>query len=136
VHTVAFHYDPKLDNQSEDPIAFAADIKELGLRTDISVNDVQQYEIYLSVKKHKPDFIVSRAHGASPWAVRTGVVALEAQIGIQIFGYEGLVKFGESIVLELRNRNFSTKIARHFKSPFTEAFEASEPFSKLLPEAA
>jgi nitrogenase molybdenum-iron protein alpha chain len=135
LHTAAFHFDPKLDNQSEDPISFAADILELGLRSDVSVNDIQQYEIYLAVKKFKPDFVISRAHGTSPWAVRTGVVAVEAQIGIQIFGYQGLVNLGRTIALELRNRNFSQKLARHFKSPFTEAFEASDPFAKLLPEA-
>ena len=63
LHTAAFHFDPKLDNQSEDPISFAADILELGLRSDVSVNDIQQYEIYLAVKKFKPDFVISRAHG-------------------------------------------------------------------------
>jgi len=136
VHTAAFHFDPRLDNQSDDPISFAADVQELGLRSDVSVNDIQQYEIYLTVKKLQPDFVVSRAHGASPWAVRTGVVAVEAQIGIQIFGYEGLVHLGRTIALELRNRNFSKKLAHHFESPFTETFEASEPFAKLLPEAA
>jgi nitrogenase molybdenum-iron protein alpha chain len=130
LHAVAYHYDPKLDNETDDDIATVADTKEF-VWDDIptSINDAQEMETYLILKQLKPDFIVSRAHGASPWAVRTGIPALEVSIGIPAMGYKGLVIFGERIVNELKNTNFVRKLGAKYESPFTEKYEKLKPFS-------
>lgn len=129
LHAVAYHYDPKLDNESDDAIAAVTDEEEFSWG-DIptSVNDGQEMETYLVLKQLKPDFIISRAHGASPWAVRTGIPALEVSIGIRAMGYKGLVDFGERIVNELKNTNFVRKFGARYKSPFTEKYENLKPF--------
>lgn len=131
LHTVAYHYDPRLDNQSDDLVAAATDAEELDDDVETTVNDAQQFETYLLVKKYRPDVIISRAHGASAWGVKTGIPAVEARISLQIFGYEGLVSFGRTLVYELSNTNFVKKISRRYQSPFTDEFEAKDPVSYL-----
>ncbi len=129
LHTVAYHYDPRLDNQSEDLIAAAADAEEFTESVETTVNDGQEFETYLIVKKANPDFIISRAHGASAWGVKTGIPAIEAGISMQIFGYKGLIDFGNTVVNELSNTNFVRKMSERYESPFTEEFEARDPHS-------
>jgi len=63
LHTVDYHYDLRLDNESEEAVVAATDVPT-------SINNVQQMETFLILKQNKPDFIILRAHGASPWAVR------------------------------------------------------------------
>jgi nitrogenase molybdenum-iron protein alpha chain len=129
LHAVAYHYDPKLDNNSDEKVAAAADAQELGLDVETSVNDAQQMETALVVQKYKPDFIISRAHEASPWAVRKGIPALEVKIGLSVMGYRALVEIGYYIAKELRNANFVRKLAARYESPFTEKYEELEPFT-------
>lgn len=131
LRTVAYHYDPKLDNQSDDLVAAATDAEEFDYNMEVSVNDAQQFETYLLVKNNKPDFIISRAHGASVWGVKMGIPAIEAKISLEVFGYAGLVSFGKIIVNELSNNNFVKKLGRRYESPFTDKFEQSEPYSYL-----
>lgn len=132
LHTVAYHYDPKLDNQSDDLVAAAKDAEEFEYDMDISVNDAQQFETYLLVKNNRPDFIISRAHGASVWGVKMGIPSIEAKISLEIFGYDGLVAFGRTILNELKNNNFVKKLGIRYESPFTDKFEKSEPQSYLM----
>lgn len=132
LHTVAYHYDPKLDNQSDDLVAAAKDAEEFDYDMEISVNDAQQFETYLMVKNNEPDFIVSRAHGASVWGVKMGIPAIEAKISLEVFGYDGLVAFGRTVVNELENNNFVKKLGRRYVSPFTNKFESSKPQSYLM----
>jgi nitrogenase molybdenum-iron protein alpha chain len=136
LHTSAYHFDPRLDNQSADSIGVVTDVREVGLSGSISVNDIQQFETHLLFQKFRPDFIVSRAHGGSPLAVSLGIPAVEATIGIQIFGYDGLVHFGQTIVQELENSNFIQKVSSRYRSPFLPAYEEQEPFIYLEKERA
>jgi nitrogenase molybdenum-iron protein alpha chain len=129
VHTVAYHYDPRLDNQSQDAISTEADVRELGLDGAASVNDGQQFETYLLCKKTRPDFVISRLHGASEWALRLGINALEAEISLQLFGYAGLVRLGRRLAAEAANSAFARQLGARYVSPFSAAFEAREPFS-------
>ncbi|MDR0570374.1 MAG: oxidoreductase [Clostridiales Family XIII bacterium] len=128
-HAVAYHYDPRLDNQSDDLVAAAADALELDDDIDTTVNDAQELETYLLVKREKPDLILSRAHGASAWGALCGVPAVEGRISLHIFGYPGLVALGRVIEEELANRNFVRKLGAVFRSPFTEEFERRDPHS-------
>ncbi len=131
LHTVAYHYDPRLDNQSDEIVAAAADAREFDEDVVTTVNDIQQVENYLIVKDVKPDFIVSRAHSTSTWGVKTGIPAIEARIGLQIFGYKGLVSFGHYVANELANTNFIKKLSARYQSPFTKDFENRSPYSFL-----
>lgn len=129
LHAVAYHYDPKLDNNSDEKVAAATDVEELGLDVPTSVNDAQQMETNLVIEKYKPDFIISRAHEASPWAVRKGIPSLEVKIGLNVMGYRALVEIGYYIAKELRNTNFVRKISERYESPFTKKYDTLEPFT-------
>ena len=131
IHTVAYHYDPHLDNESPDKVAAAADVYELDEDVATSVNDGQNMETMITLKHNKPDIVISRAHKASAWAVRNGITALEVRIGLPMVGYRGLVEFGELVVKTLANTNFERKFGARFRLPFTEAYLNSEPFSFL-----
>jgi nitrogenase molybdenum-iron protein alpha chain len=133
LHTVGYHFDPRLDNQSDEPVAAAADAQDFD-DVDTSVNDIQTMENYLVVKKLKPDFIVSRAHGDGCWAVKLGIPDIEGRIGLQIFGYKGLVSFGRAVANELENLNFVRKMHAQYVSPFTEEYEDQDPFFALEPD--
>ena len=129
IHTVAYHYDPHLDNESPDKVAAATDVYELDEDVATSVNDGQNMETMITLKHNKPDIVISRAHKASAWAVRNGITALEVKIGLPMVGYRGLVEFGELVIKTLANTNFERKFGARFKVPFTEAYLNSEPFS-------
>ncbi|MDR1570911.1 MAG: oxidoreductase [Clostridiales Family XIII bacterium] len=130
LHAVGYHYDPRLDNQSDDPVAAAADARDFE-DVPTSVNDIQTMENYLLIKKLKPDFIVSRAHGDGCWAVKMGIPDIEGRIGLQVFGYKGLVSFGRVIADELENLNFVKKLHARYESPFTKEYEAWDPYFAL-----
>ncbi|MDR3303012.1 MAG: hypothetical protein LBS86_01225, partial [Treponema sp.] len=67
LHTIAYHYDPRLDNENQDEkVAAATDVIELKMDVSASVNDAQQVESNLLISKYKPDFIISRGHDATP----------------------------------------------------------------------
>ncbi|SHN51182.1 nitrogenase component 1 [Desulfitobacterium chlororespirans] len=134
LHAVGYHYDPRLDNQSDDPVAAAADARDF---EDIptSVNDIQTMENYLVIKRLQPDFVVSRAHGDGCWAVKMGIPDIEGRIGLQVFGYKGLVSFGRVIADELDNLNFVKKMHAHFEPPFTEEYEGFDPYFSLEDDA-
>jgi nitrogenase molybdenum-iron protein alpha chain len=129
LHAIAYHYDPRLDNADQrEKVAAATDIEELGIDVPASVNDAQQAETDLVIRKYKPDFILSRGHDATPYAVSKGIPAMDVDIGLIVMGYRGLAYFGDTLAELLRNTNFITKLGQHYQSSFTEAFERAEPF--------
>ncbi|MDR3364604.1 MAG: oxidoreductase [Clostridiales Family XIII bacterium] len=137
VHAVGYHFDPVLDqNNLESEIAAATDVKELKLDLDTSINDGQEMETYLLVKKYNPDFLLSRGHEASAWAMLQGIPALDSEIGFVIMGYRGLVEFGTTIVETLDSKNFVAKLGARYKSPFTDTYEGLSPFSFYEEDAA
>jgi nitrogenase molybdenum-iron protein alpha chain len=129
VHSVAYHYDPASDSDGgrEGPPAIA-DIDELGLDVDASVNNAQELETYLVIKKYRPDIVITRAHGAGSWAARVGVPCLDMGLGINIIGYRGLYLFASALETTLRNTNFFSKLGARYVSPFTDAFESLGPY--------
>lgn len=129
IHVVAYHYDPHLDNISDEKIAAATDVYELDEDVPTSVNDGQNMETMITLAHNKPDLVISRAHKASAWAVKQGITSLEVRIGLPMVGYRGLVEFGEQVVKTLANTNFERKFGARYVSPFTEAYLNSEPFS-------
>lgn len=130
LHTIAYHYDPRLDNAGqEEKVAAATDVKELGLDVPASVNDAQQVETDLVVRDYRPDFILSRGHDATPYFTQKGIPAMDVDIGLIVMGYRGLAYFGNCLVELLRNTNFISKLGQHYESPFTPSFDAAEAFA-------
>jgi nitrogenase molybdenum-iron protein alpha chain len=129
LHAIAYHYDPRLDNADQrEKVAAVTDIEELGIDVPASVNDAQQVETDLVIRKYKPDFILSRGHDATPYAVSKGIPAMDVDIGLIVMGYRGLAYFGDLLVEILHNTNFIRKLGQRYRSPFSEAFEQIEPF--------
>ncbi|MDR0853878.1 MAG: oxidoreductase [Clostridiales Family XIII bacterium] len=136
VHTVAYHYDPVLDqNNLENEIAAACDVKELKLNVDASINDAQEMETNLLIKHYQPDFLLSRGHEAVAWALMQGIPAMDSEIGFVVMGYRGLVEFGTTLVELLENTNFVKRLGERYKSPFTAEYENLNPFSFYREEA-
>jgi nitrogenase molybdenum-iron protein alpha chain len=123
-HVVAYHYDPRLDNQSPDPVAAAADAEELGYDFGVSVNDAQEHETYLLMRRHPADIFISRSHAGGLWAATTGMPTFEADIGLDAMGYKGLAALGRNLAARLANTNFTSNLGKWYKSPFTEKFES------------
>ncbi|MDR1136272.1 MAG: oxidoreductase [Clostridiales Family XIII bacterium] len=137
VHTIAYHYDPVLDqNNIDSDLAVVADVKELKLNLDVSVNDAQEMETNLLMKRYNPDFLLSRGHEAAAWAYRQGIPAMDSEIGFVIMGYRGLVEFGTTLVELLGNTNFVRKFGARYRSPFTREYENLNPFSFYRKEEA
>jgi nitrogenase molybdenum-iron protein alpha chain len=128
-HAVAYHYDPRLDGLSDEPVAAVADADEFGYDFTVTVNDAQEQETYLLMRKYPADIFISRSHGGGLWAARTGMPTFEAEIGLDIIGYKGLAAFGKNLVSRLANTNFTDNLGRWYRSPFTEAFENRDPCS-------
>ena len=128
VHAVAYHYDPLIDaTKDRSDRSMVADVKELGLDFSVTVNNAQQMETYLAVKKYKPDIVITRAHGAGCWAAFAGVPCLDPGLGINIIGYRGLYLFADAIASSLRNTAVFDALKARYRSPFTEEFESLPP---------
>ena len=130
VHAVSFHYDPLID-ATEDRTARSpvADAEELGIDYPVTVNNAQEMENYLIVKKYKPDIVVTRAHGAGSWSAFTGVPCLDPGLGINIIGYRGLYLFADALASSFRNTAVFDALKARYVSPFTDEFEALPPHS-------
>jgi nitrogenase molybdenum-iron protein alpha chain len=129
LHAVAFHYDPMLDNSNqEEEVAAATDVKELQLDVPTSVNDAQQAETDLIVRNFDPDFVLSRGHDMVTYFSKKGLPAMNVDIGLIVMGYRGLAYFADCLVELLHNTNLIKHLGEHYVSPFTEAFDGTEPF--------
>ncbi len=130
VNAVSYHYDPLIDatpNRYERPAV--ADVSELKLDVPVTVNNAQQMENYLVVKKYRPDIVITRAHGAGCWAAKAGVPCLDPGLGINIIGYRGLWLFADALAATFRNTAVFDTMKARYVSPFTDEFEALEPGS-------
>jgi nitrogenase molybdenum-iron protein alpha chain len=129
VHTVAYHYDPKIDNNSDDKIAAATDVEELGMDVNTSVSDVQTLEQLITLKNNWPDIVIGRAHNITAWAAQLGLPSIETKVGLRVAGYPGLIELGERLLRQLKNTNFEKKLKERYVSPFTSTYENLSPFS-------
>jgi nitrogenase molybdenum-iron protein alpha chain len=128
VHAVAYHYDPVSGDGSDgSDLSMVADNMELGLDPDTSVNNAQAIETYLVIRKYRPDIVISRAHGASCWAVKCGIPCLDMGLGMNIIGYRGLFLLGSAIEGVLRNTAFFEKLGARYRSPFSGTLEHLGP---------
>ena len=128
VHAVSYHYDPLIDATKDRYVRTpVADVKELGMNVSVTVNNAQQMETYLAVKKYKPDIVITRAHGAGCWSAYAGVPCLDPGLGINIIGYRGLYLFADALVAAFRNTAVCDALKKRYQSPFTDEFEALEP---------
>jgi nitrogenase molybdenum-iron protein alpha chain len=136
IHTVAYHYDPKLDNlYEEEKVAAATDVFELKLDVPTSVNDAQQQETNLITKQLNPDLVLSRAHEAGVMAQLQGRPALDAQIGLIVMGYRGLYRFAVLAHEALQTNNMVRHLGARYVTPFTPEYENLEPFQFYREEA-
>ncbi len=128
IHVVSYHYDPLIDATADrNARTMVADVKELNLDMSVTVNNAQQMETYLAVKKYKPDIVITRAHGAGCWAAKAGVPCLDPGLGINIIGYRGLYLFADAIASSLRNTAVFDAMKKRYQSPFTDEFESLPP---------
>lgn len=128
VHAVSYHYDPLIDETDDRNMRTpVADVKELGMDVSVTVTNAQQMEVYLAVKKYKPDIVITRAHGAGCWAAKVGVPCLDPGLGINIVGYRGLYLFADALVSAFRNTAVFDAMKKRYRSPFTDEFEALGP---------
>jgi nitrogenase molybdenum-iron protein alpha chain len=123
LHAVAYHYDPKLDNPNDqEPVAAYADVVELGLDIDTTVNDGQALETRQLIEKYKPDFIVTRGHGANCIASTFGIPSYSCEIGLLLTGYRGLAMLVTTLADAISNTNLYKKIAKEYDAPYSDYY--------------
>ncbi|GMO25230.1 MAG: nitrogenase component 1 [Termitinemataceae bacterium] len=133
VWAAAWHYDYKYDNGDVPPALTW--LKE-NSKTDInlSVADMQNYEILNIINTHKPDLYFSRHPGSTVWAIKQGVAAVYVADEYMIFGYKGMLNFARYVADTIRNRSFEKNLAARIKLPYTKWWYTQQNDAMLLPE--
>ena len=118
VWAAAWHYDYKYDN-GEVPPALRYLRDELKTNINLSVADMQNYEILNIINRCKPDLYFSRHPGSTVWAIKQGTAAVYVADEYMIFGYRGILNFARYVADTIKNRSFEKNLASRVKLPYT-----------------
>lgn len=124
VHVNAHHFDPVFD-------AFVGDA-HTRFESDVetSISDIQHYETYKLLQKHRPDIYIGRVHAGQNYAFPLGIPSISLS-GADTFGFDGIVAAGNLILENLGNKNMFKKISARVQSGFSKQFEDSKVFSLI-----
>jgi len=124
VHVNAHHFDPVFDAFTGDAhTRFESDV-------ETSIADIQHYETYKLLQKHRPDIYIGRVHAGQNYAFPLGIPSI-ALGGTDTFGFDGVVTCGNLILENLENQNMIKKLSARVRSGFSKQFEDSKVFSLL-----
>ena len=119
VHSAAWHYDKQYDD-GKAPNAFTYQVEHSPTNYNLSVNDLQNYELINILHRVKPDIFFSRHTGSTVWAMKLGIPAICVFDEYAIFGYRGLLNFGTSILDVVTNRSYTKNLSKRVKLPYTD----------------
>ncbi len=118
VWAAAWHFDPNYDNGAVPPSM--DHLLKNGSDFKLSITDQQNYEILNILDHYQPDIYLSRHPGTTVWAIKQGVPALCVTDEYMIFGYRGVLRFGNSVLDTIRNRSFEKNLAARSELPYTD----------------
>ncbi len=134
VQVVSWHYDQNHDH-GQCPYATQKLGKEKR-HVPYSVGDQQCFELVNVLRDAKPDIYFSRHVGTSVWAAKMGIATIATLDEYSVFGYRGLLTFGQRIADTLSNRQFANKLAGRLKLPYTDWWLKQKTFQYLKEDVA
>lgn len=117
-HLSAWHLDTQYDD-GERPPAFKYLLENSPNNFTYSVNDLQNFEFMNILNTVKPDVFISRHPGSTVWAMKIGVPAYCVYDEYNSYGYQGTVRFAQTLLNIILNRSFSENLAKHVRLPYT-----------------
>jgi nitrogenase molybdenum-iron protein alpha chain len=131
VGAALFHHDPLNDFDAPEADQLAARVGDYGDVPNISICNKQEFELVNVLNRVSPDLLLARHGGMTLWGAKLGIPSLligDEQWGM---GFEGVVKYGESILEVLENDEFVTNLAKHAINPYTQWWLSQEPYRFL-----
>lgn len=105
-------------------------VEKTGNIENISVCNLQPYEIIKVLKKLKPDILLARHRGITPLGTKLGIVSLLEGDSNSSIGYDGLISMGERLVEALQTQVLVDNFANHAQIPYSKWWleEIEDPF--------
>jgi nitrogenase molybdenum-iron protein alpha chain len=119
VHSAAWHFDKQYDDGAR-PAAFQYLVDNSPDDFNMSVSDLQNYEMLNILNNTKPDIFFSRHTGSAVWAMKLGIPAFCIYDEYAIFGYRGLLNFAYAVLDVVTNRSFTENLSKRVKLPYTD----------------
>ncbi|MDR1639587.1 MAG: nitrogenase [Clostridiales bacterium] len=122
-----FHHDPLYDNGSEDADTLQHVVRDYGDVPNYNVCNKQEFELVNALNRVKPDILLARHGGMTRWGAKLGIPTL--LIGDEHFGmgYDGLAKYGETILETIENDEFVTNLCKHAMNPYSKWWLEQKP---------
>lgn len=86
----------------------------------IRVCNKQPYQIMKTLQYLRPDFLLIRHSGLTPFSVKLGIPAILESDANSSSGYEGTIRMGRRLVHALQAHRFVDNVAKHAKLPYTD----------------
>jgi len=119
VYSAAWHFDKQYDDENV-PDAFKYLVENSPNNYNLSVSDLQNYELINILKTFKPDIFFSRHTGSTVWAMKLGIPALCVYDEYALFGYRGFLNFAYSIYDVVTNRSYTENLSKRVKLPYSD----------------
>jgi nitrogenase molybdenum-iron protein alpha chain len=131
IHASSWHYDPKYDDERDsEPVNIS---KTINRNIEISVSDLQNYEIANILNRLKPDIFVTR-HAGWGWIFKLGITVLQVTDEYMSFGYKGTINFAKRVIDAVTNRALADLMSKHMKLPYTDWWFEQDSNKFLLDE--
>lgn len=117
----SYHHDPIYDSQDPRQDTLAHLVRNYGDIPHFTVSNDQHFQGYASLRRSKPDFVVSRHGNAiALLATRLGIPVLPIFYSNDGLGYQGLITMGQSILRILPRKKFCEDVAAHSSFPYQD----------------
>lgn len=129
---VSYHHDPEYDSRDPRQDTLAHLVENTGDVENFTVTNNQNFQLYVSMQRANPDFVVHR-HGfaTSSLALNRGIptISLSARPNFAV-GYQGILNMGEEILGILANTRFYRDMAGRLAPPYKDWWMVqTDPFA-------
>jgi nitrogenase molybdenum-iron protein alpha chain len=114
----AWHLDIRYDHDSSPESIRYLCANRPGTR--VNVNDLQYNEVVQALSRIRPDLYFYRHPSNAGIVMKLGIPAISLIDEYMAFGYQGLIRFGETILDVLENQNFERKLAAKTRLPYSD----------------
>jgi nitrogenase molybdenum-iron protein alpha chain len=115
----SYHHDPIYDSKDPRQDMLAHVVNTYGDIPHYTVSNDQHFQAYASLRRSKPDFVISRHLGnLAVLAARLGIPVLPIFYSNDGLGYDGLLTIGQAILRVLPKKKFCEDVAAHSIFPY------------------
>jgi nitrogenase molybdenum-iron protein alpha chain len=127
----SYHHDPIYDSKDPRQDALAHVVNTYGDIPHYTVSNDQHFQAYASLRRSKPDFVISRHLGnLALLSARLGIPVLPVFYSNDGLGYQGLLTIGQAILRVLPKKKFCEDVAAHSSFPYKKWWlEQDDPFA-------